>query len=68
MTVAELIEFLKTQPQDIIVAFEQYSEWAVMDKESIQVVKGPAPRADGWIHTFYREKDDSHQYLLFPGN
>lgn len=67
MTVAELIEYLKTQPQDLQVAHKQYSEQLLVEVEDIQIEEHCEPRPDGWIQD---KRDDmpSQQYLMFPGN
>jgi hypothetical protein len=67
MTVSELIEFLKTQPQDLPVAYAIYSEYALLESEDI-VVRGLClPREDGWVAS-KRPDRPSQQYLVFPGN
>ncbi len=67
MTVAELIEFLKTQPQELLVAYEIYSEQALLHKEEITVQEFCLPRDDDWIQN-KRPDMPSQPYLLFPGN
>jgi len=67
MTVAELIEFLKTQPQDIQVAYQCYSENLLLDVDDIGVEKLCNVRNDGWVANF-REDKPSQDYLVFPGN
>lgn len=68
MTVAELIDFLKTQPQDLLVAYRLYSEQTLMEKEEIVIAEFCLPRAmDGWIQDKRPDKP-SQPYLLFPGN
>lgn len=67
MTVAEMIEFLKTQPQDIPVAITMYSEQRLLETDDIKVEHHCYPRPDGWIQ--YRRSDKPSQaYLMFPGN
>lgn len=67
MTVAELIEFLRKQPQDALVAYQLHSEQCLLEDGSVRVVKLCAPRPDGWIQN---ERPDmpSQTYVLFPGN
>ena len=67
MTVAELIKFLETQPQHLVVAFDLYSEHHLLETEDIRVMGACAPRPDGWVA---RERPDKEvqQYLMFPGN
>ena len=67
MTVAELIAFLQTQPQDLQVAYRCCSEQAVLDADQIYIAEKCQPRPDGWIHDERRDKP-TQRYLLFPGN
>jgi hypothetical protein len=67
MTVAELIEFLKTQPQDLQVAYKCYSEQALLEAKEIEIAEKCQPRLDGWIHD-KRPDMPTQKYLLFPGN
>lgn len=70
MTVKEFIEFLKTQPQDILVAYERCSEQCLLTKDEISIKKLKYPREDGWIHNTWRgeENEPLQEYLLLPGN
>ena len=67
MTVRELIEFLKTQPQDLQVAYQCYSEQVLLNQEYIKIETCCQPRPDGWIQD---ERPDmpTQDYLMFPGN
>lgn len=67
MTVAELITFLQTQPQDIQVAYEIYSEQQLLAVEEITIGEYCAPRPDGWVHSARPDKP-TQKYLVFPGN
>lgn len=67
MTVAELIVFLQTQPQDLPVAYECYSEQCLLRVDQIRIYEGCAPRQDGWIHK-NRPDMPRQKYLLLPGN
>lgn len=67
MTVKELIDFLKTQPQDILVGYKLHSEQCLMTSRDIDIIKMCAPRPDGWIQN-YRPDMPSQNYLIFPGN
>lgn len=67
MTVAELIKFLETQPQNIRVAYEKWSEQLLMEESNIDIVKLCKPRPDGWIQNS-RPDMETEEYLLFPGN
>ena len=67
MTVAELIEFLKTQPQELLVSYKKYSEQVLLESKEITIDELCVARADGWIQ--YKRPDmPSQKYLLFPGN
>jgi hypothetical protein len=67
MKVSELIEFLKTQPQDLEVAYRCYSEQAILKSTEIEIEECCEPRLDGWIQN---KRDDKpfQIYLMFPGN
>jgi len=67
MKVYELIEFLKTKPQALEVAFRLYSEYAVIQKDAISIVTACEPRPDGWIECKRPDKP-KQDYLMFPGN
>lgn len=67
MTVAELIEHLKTFDPSLPVAYALYSEYALLEAKSIEVASLCEVREDGWVA---RERPDkpSIPYLVFPGN
>lgn len=67
MKVSDLIDFLKTQPQDLLVAYELCSEQVLMNADDIIIAELCEPRPDGWIHDKRPDKP-TQQYLLFPGN
>jgi hypothetical protein len=67
MTVSELIEFLKTKPQDMKVAYQCYSEQCLLHAEQIRIETLCKPRPDGWIQN-YRPDMEVENYLLLPGN
>jgi len=67
MTVSELIEFLKTQPQDLDVAYCKYSDACLLEASDIYPVEMGITRPDGWVHN-KRPDQPSKLYLLFPGN
>jgi len=67
VVVAELIEFLKKQPQDLPVAYKCCSEQCLLEEKEIEIVKLCAPRPDGWIQNWRYDKP-LQNYLLFPGN
>jgi hypothetical protein len=67
MTVAELIAYLQTQPQDLQVAYRLYSEQCLLGVKDIELKEACTPRPDGWIQD--KRKDMPTQlYLMFPGN
>ncbi len=63
MKVSELIEFLKTQPQDLQVAYHRYSEQCLLAVNQIEIETCCQPRSDGWIQD---KRDDmpSQTYLM----
>lgn len=67
MKVHELIEFLKTQPQDLDVAYGLFSENCLMEVDDISVVEAGEPRSDGWVANKRPDKP-TRLYLMFPGN
>lgn len=67
MTVANLIEYLKKQPQDLLVAYCIFSEQCLLKESDIAVIQLCEPRDDGWIQN-KRPDMPLRDYLLFPGN
>jgi len=67
MTVQELIEFLETQPKDMEIVYEIYSEQALLEEDLIGTEELCYPREDGWVHSKRPDKL-SKKYLVFPGN
>lgn len=67
MNVAELIEFLNKQPQEMQVAYLKYSEQCLLNEDDITVIELCNPRPDGWVQD-KRPDMESQTYLLFPGN
>jgi hypothetical protein len=67
MNVAELIEYLKQQPQDMQVAIKMYSEQVLLEAKNIEVHNLCEPRPDGWIQDKRPDKP-TRKYLVFPGN
>mgnify|MGYP003443963169 CR=1 FL=1 len=67
MTVAELILFLQTQPQELQVAYRCFSEQVLLQASAIQIVEKCLPRSDGWVADERPDKP-TQKYLLFPGN
>lgn len=66
-TVADLIEHLRTLPQDLPVAYHIYSEQSLLEFEDIRIKEFCAPRPDGWVQN-KRPDMPSMKYLVFPGN
>ncbi len=62
MNVKELIEYLKTQPQDMVVVYPCCSEYCVLE-EDIDIRELTTPRPDGWVQN---KRDDmpSQKYLV----
>lgn len=67
MTVADLIEFLQKQPQDLPVAFDLFSEQCLMEIGNIRLKELCKPREDGWVQN-KRPDMPTQTYLVFPGN
>jgi len=67
MTVADLIEFLKTQPQDLPVAYCQYSDYTALKAEYIGVEQLQIARIDGYVGEARPDKP-TQPWLVFPGN
>ena len=67
MTVSELIEYLKTQPQDLTVLYAAYSEYNLLGCDQIEIVTACFPRPDGWVANSRPDRPEK-EYLLFPGN
>jgi len=76
VTIVELIAFLQKQPQDLPVCFAKYSEYQLLELEEndkdnnyITIKTLQLPRADGWVHDSWNERELRTQaYLVFPGN
>jgi hypothetical protein len=67
MTVVELIEFLKTHPQDMPILFRQYSDYTELRADQIGVEEHQVPRGDGYVGS-KRPDRPSQKFLVFPGN
>lgn len=67
MTVAQFIEYLRTQPQDLIVAHVRWSEYELLQLDQILHVTACRPRPDGWVQ-FNRPDMPQQRYLMLPGN
>jgi len=66
MNVAELIEFLQTQPKELQVAYDMYSEHRLIEQMDIRIVEACEPRPDGWIQRKRPDKP-TQLYLMLPG-
>lgn len=65
MTVAELIELLQKQPQELLVVYEKHSEQRLLNADEIKIVELCEPRPDGWVQD--KRPDMPHRtYLLLP--
>ncbi len=67
MTVAELIETLKTFPPDVRVAYQRCSEQCLLEADELRLSDHCVPRPDGWIQNI-RPDMPQETYLMFPGN
>jgi hypothetical protein len=67
MIVSELIAYLQTQPQDMQVAYDCYSEYCLLEVNGIRILEACPPRPDGWIQIKRPDKPVC-TYLVFPGN
>lgn len=67
MTVAELIAFLQTQPQEMPILFQQYSDYTELRAEQINVEEHGVQRGDGYVGRA-RPDQPSRKFLVFPGN
>jgi len=63
MTVSELIEMLKTLPQELVVIQPKYSEYCVLDDENVVIEELCEARPDGWIQS-KRPDRDTQKYLI----
>ena len=70
LTVAGLIELLKTFDGELPVAYELYSEYRMLDANDIRVRNLQPHRQDGWVHSVWHGKPElpTIEYLVFPGN
>lgn len=68
-TVGQLVEFLKTQPKNLPVAYRCCSEYDSLSVDQIEVMKLQPARPDGWVHSTWDDDDlRTVEYLVFPGN
>lgn len=67
MTVADLIAFLQTQPQDLPVAYQFCSDYSMLEAKDIHIEKLCLPRNDRYVQAA-RPDLAKVPYLVFPGN
>jgi hypothetical protein len=67
MTVKELIDFLKTQPQHLPVAYKCWSEQKLLEEWEVGIEDLCEPRPDGWVQN-KRPDMKTTQYFVLPGN
>lgn len=67
ITVKELIEFLKSQPEDLLVVYSLFSEQCLLLADQISITELCYPRPDGWVPNPRPDKP-TQNYLLSPGN
>ena len=67
MKVSELIELLRTYPQDLPVAYRLFSEKCLLEVKDIEVEALCEARPDGWVANARPDKP-TIDYLVFPGN
>ena len=61
-TVADLIAYLQTKPQDMVVIHSEHSEYVVLELSSVYTQDLCTPREDGWVHSY--RPDKPHQTYL----
>jgi hypothetical protein len=64
MTVAEYIEVLKKQPQDLQVIIGLFSEYVLLEPYQGEIIKACEPRPDGWIACERPDKKLIDYYLV----
>ena len=67
MTVAELISFLQTQPQDLQVAYEFYNGHCLLEVTEIKIAELCGSQTSGWVY-HKTPGNPTQTYLLLPGN
>jgi hypothetical protein len=67
ITVAQLIEYLRTLPQDAPVAYRLYSEQCLLELGQIDTPQLCIARPDGWVQNA-RPDEPSITYVVFQGN
>lgn len=67
MKVLDLIELLKTYPQDLPVVYQLHSENCLLEAGDISVEELCEEREDGWVANKRPDKP-TMTYLVLPGN
>ncbi len=67
MTVKELKKLLSDYPDDMKVAYCQFSEFVLLERKDIEVIKACEPREDGWVQCRRPDKK-CEDYIMLPGN
>jgi len=67
ITIADLIQHLKSLPPDMLVAYQKYSESCLLEISDIELWEMQPPRPDGWVHGA-RPDEPKQTYLMLPGN
>lgn len=67
MIVKELIELLKTYPENLPVCYSKFSEYCMLEMEDIKTKVLGASRPDGWVAERRSDKPEC-TYLVLPGN
>lgn len=65
MLVSELIELLKTYPQDLPVVYDIFSEQCLLEPKDIEVKPLCEARDDGWVANKRPDKP-TVDYLVLP--
>jgi hypothetical protein len=66
MNVRQLVAFLQTQNQDMLVATPVYSEHCALETEHMEVIELCEARPDGWVHNKRTDKI-AISYLVIGG-
>jgi hypothetical protein len=66
MTVAELIEHLRTLPKDLPVVVPCFSEQLLLETGNIEIKELCEPRPDGWIQNKRPDKPSMKYLVIGP--
>ncbi len=67
MTVKELKKLLSDYPDDMKVAYCQFSEFVLLERKDIEVIKACEPRENGWVQGRRPDKK-CEDYIILPVN